>query len=1023
MIKRLIICFVLFLGSLPAIAQSKTVSGTVTATSDGFPLPGVNVLVQGTTTGTQTDFDGNYTIEASEGDILVFSYLGMKSKNVTVGANSSIDISMEEDASQLDEVVVTALGITKQKKSLSYATQDVSTEELTQARSTNVLDGLSGKVAGISITRGSSGVGSSSRVLLRGNRSITGNSAPIYVVDGAILNGDISNISPDDIEDISVLKGANAAALYGSRAANGAIIVTTKSGKGLDEGVTASLNFTTTVEDAILLTDYQNEYGQGSGGVYSPNATTSWGPRFDGSQVAHWSNDPNYSLNGQTYAYEAQPNNVKDFFRTGTTLNTNMSINVSKENSNTFISYTYTDASGIIKSNDLESHNLSLRNTSTIGKLTVDSKINYIRRDFRNVLFSGEGFDNPLRYSYIMPRNIRTEDLKSFEFINDEGALRQHFYAPNFNGAGNPYWTVNRVLRPRLEQRILGLLSLKYQITPDLYIMGRSALDQTGFKEETMRYYDTYTVAPQGSYRKYNESTFEWNSDVLINFNKDLSEKFGLDLNAGANMRVNQFDALGASGSSFKKENLFALSNLNTLDAVSGENDYDGFNRKLVNSVYGFGELSYDNAVFLNFSARNDWSSTLPSDNWSYFYPSVGLSAVVSDLVSLPEWFDFLKLRASWAEVGTDTDPYRLFSLASLVGSSIDISETLANSNLQPETTQSTDLGLDARFFNSRLNIGFTWYKSNTFDQLFQTPVEIGRGRTNVFRNGGDIQNTGVEITAGIDIVRSEDFSWDLNLNFTKNDSEVMKIIDGFDELQVGNADFVRAYKLVEGRPFGDIYSRGFLRDDAGNVIVDANGAPMITPGLDVQVANFNPDWLGGISNSFTYKNFNLSFLIDIRQGGSVIDYTGAILADSGLLESTVQGRDGSLVFGENIFSHETAVTETGSANNIQIGAEEFWGTIGGRNTPVGEAFVKDASNIRLRELILGYSLSQDVLDKTFFKSARVSLVGRNLFFISNKAESFDPESVISTDKSQEGSQAFAIPTSRSLGLSLNFGF
>ena len=465
MTKKLLMVLVLLMGSYPLFAQNQTITGTVTSETDGGPLPGVNVLVQGTTNGTQTDFDGNYAIEASEADILVFSYIGTKSQSISVGNSSTIDVVLVEDASQLEEVVVTALGLERQEKSLTYANQQVDTDELTKARSINVLEGLSGKVAGVNITRSASGVGAPVKVVMRGNRSIDGSSQPLYVVDGILLDGDINNISPDDIQEISVLRGANAAALYGSRAANGAIIVTTKSGKGAREGVSASLGFASTITSPIHLLEFQNEYGQGAGGTYGPSATTSWGPRFDGSQVAHWSNDPNYPAFGGTYTYEAQPDNVKDFFRLGHELATNLGININNEKSNVFLGYTFTDAGGIIPGNDLKRHSISTRITSQLSeKLSVDAKLNYIRDDFSNVLTTGESYDNPVRYLYKTPRNIRTEDFQNYQFINDEGKLRQHYFLPQFNGGGNPYWVRNNVQRPRLDERVLALLSLKYEI-------------------------------------------------------------------------------------------------------------------------------------------------------------------------------------------------------------------------------------------------------------------------------------------------------------------------------------------------------------------------------------------------------------------------------------------------------------------------------------------------------------------------------------------------------------------------------
>lgn len=1001
------------------MAQSGTVSGTVTSSSDNMPLPGVNVLVQGTTNGTQTDFDGNYAISASTGDVLVFSYLGTKQQTATVGSSRTINVSMEEDASQLDEVVVTALGLERQAKSLSYSNQQVDTDELTKARSVNVLEGLSGKVAGMSVTRSASGVGAPTKVVMRGNRSIGGSSQPLYVVDGILLNGDISNISPDDIQEISVLRGANAAALYGSRASNGAIVITTKSGKGAKAGVTTSLGFTSTISAPINLLKFQNEYGQGAGGSYSEVASTSWGPRFDGSQVAHWSNNPNNPNFGTTYAYEAQPDNVNDFFTTGHELATNLGVNMNSEKSNVFLGYTFTDAGGIVPGNDLDRHSINLRATSQLSdKLQVDAKVNYIRDNFSNVLSTGEGFDNPMRYLYKIPRNIRSQDFQDYEFINEEGKLRQHYFLPQFNGGGNPYWTQNNVLRPRLDERVLGLLSFKYQVNESLSVLVRSALDRTSRSEEQVWYNDTYTVAQFGQYRKTASNAFDWNNDILINFNKQISSDFKIDLSAGANQRYFERNQLQGEGRNFTIENFFALSN--TQNPLATEQ----LDRFEVQSVYGLAEFSYKNAIFLNATARNDWSSTLPEANRSYFYPSVGLTAVVTDLVDMDDSaLSFLKLRANWAEVGNDTDAFSLSRRADIRFGSLDLNPTQPNANLRPESTQSLELGFDSRFFQNRLRFDLTYYKTNTFDQIFATPTPVGSGIASLFQNGGDIQNRGFEIVLGGTIINNPDFSWDVDVNWARNVNEVLAIADGFDRLTV-NSDFIRDYVLEVGGQFGDIYSRGYERNDDGNVIVDTFGLPIITPGRDaVKIANFNPDWLAGVRNSFRYKNFNASVLIDIRQGGSVASFSEAILARDGVLDYTTEGRDGGLVFGDNFFEGETAVFADGTANNIAVSAEEFWNRVGGRNTPVGEAFVRELSNVRLRELVIGYSVPQSFLAKSFLTSANVSLVGRNLFFFSNAAENFDPEIVGGIENEQEGRESFALPTTRNIGVSINFGF
>ena len=1007
-------------------AQERAVTGTVTAVDDNSTLPGVNVLVQGTTLGTITDVEGNYRITVPGDDaVLVFSFVGYTAQTIEVGNRSEIDVQLESDVAQLEDVVVTALGITKEKRTLTYSTQEVSTSGIEEARPVNLTEALSGKVAGIAITTTGAGVGAPTKVVLRGNRSLQSNgSQPLYVIDGIPAGGDISDISPNDIASISVLKGGNAAALYGSRANNGAIIVTTKSGENTEEGVTATIGFNYQVNSPILLTKYQNAYGQGSAGVYSSRAFTSWGPLMTGQIVDHWSNDPAYLESvGGTYALTPQPDNVRDFFQIGHTQAISVGVNVKNENSNTNFNYTNTDGKGIVPQNDLNRHYLNIRNTTTLfEKLTLDAKVNYIRSNYSDVLFSGENFDNPMRYAYILPRNLRTQDLEHYEFINDVGQLRQHFYVPRSNEAGNPYWTVNNVKRPRINERVLGLISLKYQITEDLFILARSGIDRGNTFEEFLRYVDTYINADGGSYSKTFSYGLEWNSDVLLSYQKDLTENISLGLNAGANLRQAKDESVGGTGANFNVENLFALGN--TLQPRPNET----YGEKEQQSVYAFGELGFYNAIFLSGSFRNDWSSTLPAENRSYSYPSVGLTAVISDLVEFPTAISFFKLRGSWAEVGNDTAPYRLSRQANVNAGTISLSPILPRADLRPERTTTWEAGFDARFLDDNLRVDFTYYKSNTFDQLFATNVPVASGVSSIFLNGADIQNQGVEIVLGITPVTTRNFSWDLNANFAKNVSEVVEISDDVDVLIQGSG-FLNEYRIEAGKAFGNQYSRGFERDDAGNVLIDAKGLPVITAGKTVPVANFQPDWLMGITNTFNYKDFSLRALVDMRQGGQVTVFTEAIMAGSGLLDYTAQGRDGSLVFGEDVFKGETAVLvdETGAPtnnpNNIPISAEALWSRLGGRNTPVGEAFIRDASNIRLRELSFSYHVPESTLSRLPFRSASVSLVGRNLFFFSNKTEYFDPEAVQSVDNNAEGLNSFAPPTTRSYGVSVNIGF
>ncbi|MFS4455091.1 SusC/RagA family TonB-linked outer membrane protein [Maribacter sp. 2304DJ31-5] len=1007
----------------------KTVSGTVTAASDGGPLPGVSIVVQGTTNGTQTDFDGNYTIEVSEGDVLVFSYLGTSTQSITVGTSNTINVVMQEDASQLDEVVVTALGVKRQKKSLTYATQTVETDGIDEARpQQNLVNSLSGRVAGLSIQRSGNGVSGASKVVLRGNRSIAGSSQPLYVVDGVPLGGDISDISPDDVASINVLKGANAAALYGARANNGAIIITTKSGSA--EGFSIDFNATTTVETANILFDYQNQFGQGSNGSYfNPDtglpltgALGSWGGALDGSQVANWSPSPD--ITGQL-PYSAQSGNIEDFFQTGINQAYNISVRSGSERVRTFFGYTYEDREGIVQGNELNRHNANFKLDNEIieGKLNLSARINYIRTNIDNQLATGENFANPLRHVYRLPRNIRTQDIEVFEYVDASGNVRQNYWDPGNNGGANPYWTINRNLNEIINNRVLGYLSLTYNFTDDLSLLARTAVDQRSTSRENRFFNDSYIIADNGNYVTRNDSALEWNTDFLLSYNKQLNDDFAFNLSVGGNHRIANSKFVETSNNGLNAPNIFAISNAQNLSARQD------LNRREVNSLYGFGQGSYKDALFLDLTYRSDWSSTLPIENNRFDYYSAGLSAVLSDMMTLPDAISFLKLKANYAEVGNDTSPFSLSRVANLqTGGFIQLSTVLPNADLKPERTQSLEFGFDVRFLDSRLGIDFNYYKSNSIDQLFGQQVPQGSGIATRFINGADIQNKGVEIILTANPIRTTDFNWNITANFTKNDSEVLALADGLETLNFGG-EFFRRFELNVGDEWGNIYSRGFARDDQGRALVTDTGLPQVTGGQEVLIGNFNPDWLGGILNSFDYKNFSFSFLIDIRQGGEVATFTNAILASDGALTRTLAGRDGSLVFGQNIFPNLEVVNADGTPNTTAVTAEAFWGQIGGRNSPAGEAFVEDASNIRMREMTFGYKFPQSLLDKTPIKSAKVSFVGRNLFFISNNA-TVDPEVVdgvgtgdFQSETRADGFSSFAPPATRSLGLNLKIGF
>ncbi len=1011
-------------------AQDRIVTGTILSVEEDEGLPGVNVLIQGSTTGTTSDVDGNYSLNVpDEGANLVFSFVGYRSQVIVVGNRSVIDVQLEEDISALEEVIVTAFGLEREKKAVTYAAQNVSTEEMAAARPIAIAEGLSGKVAGLSVTRVGGNPGNDPKVILRGNRSIAGSSQPIYVVDGVTLGGNINNISPDDIESITVLKGANAAALYGSRANNGAIVITTKSGKGKGRGFAVDFNTSYMATSPNYLIDWQNEYGQGTGGVFSSSANKSWGPKMDGSQVAHWSNDPAWPT--PTTSYTPQPDNKgSDFFQTGHNFATNIGVSSQGEHTNSYVSYTFTDAAGIIPGNDLNQHNVNVRLSSTFfDKLTVDAKVNVIRQQIDNRPANGEGYDNPVRALYKVPANIKSADAQIHQFTNPEGLVKQHFWLPFINAPSNPYWVTNNVNRNFLEDRVIAMFSIGYDITENLNFRVRSSIDRFNWTNEDRYNNDFYIVADNGRYNKQDERGHEWNTDAFLNYKKDFfGGDWSLNATVGANIRKSEFarNNIGLGRDSpLNVPNLFAVSNYGNVTAS------ENFEKKEVQSVFGFATIGWKNAIFLDVTGRNDWSSTLKPDNWSFFYPSVGLTVVASDLLTLPDWWTFLKVRGSYAEVGNDTDPYRVSRAANVTGGGnggyLALSTTIPAEVLLPEKTTSTEIGLDLRFLNNRLGVDFTWYKSNSTDQLFTQSIPTPSGASFVFINGADIQNDGIELTLTATPIQSSNFTWDLFFNFGANNSEVVKLAAGLDQLNIGGASFLRQFRLIAGEPWGDVYSRGYARDDAGNIIVESDGTPRTTSGLDVQVANFNPDWLGGIGNSLTWKNLSLSFLIDIRQGGSIVSNTNAIMFADGVTTETLEGRDGSLVVGQNFLPNESAVVDNGdgtfSPNNVATTAEAMWNKLGGRNAPVGEAFTYDASNTRLRELVLGYSLPSSALANTPFTHVKISLVGRNLFFFSNAAGTLDSELITSVGTNADGWEAFGLPPVKEYGLNLKFGF
>ncbi len=1044
MIKRL--HYLLMIVSLLCLqgisAQGRTVSGTVTDATTGTPLPGINVVEQGTSNGTSTDFDGNYTITvSSDSAILVFSALGYTTKEVAVSGQSVINTTLGESTEALDEVVVTALGLSRERKSLGYSVTELDGDAVSLIKDSNVASTLAGKVAGVVVSKSTSGVGGGTRVVIRGNNSLNGNNQPLYVVDGVPIDNSslatagrgefnvpdlgngISDINPDDIESISVLKGPNAAALYGSRAANGAIIITTKKGtasRGLGINYTASITF----EDPLVIPEYQNEYGRGTDGnfpqinasdplvdqVNTVRGSGSWGPRFDGSQQL--------AYNGEQRAYSAQPNNVRDFFRTGTSLVNTVALNGGNDKASVRFSYTNSDLESMLPNSNVKRNNFNIRGFVQLNdRLSLDAKATYFLQDAKNR--PNQGTEGVMAYLWTLARNVSNADLRVFQDAVNPIDPNDPFrvIAPTSSG-GNPYWILENDFNGDKRKRFLGLVKLDYKFNDWLSAFARVGTDAVSQDTEA------YTAVghhffPRGriSFRK-NDRT-ETNYDFLFLFNKDVTDKLNISANAGGNMRHSTRIDSRINGEDFKIPGRYFLNNTDGDLITASQGDLI---EKRVNSLYGSASFGYDNAVYLDLTARNDWSSALAQENRSFFYSSANVSLLLDQIFNLQGTaVDMLKLRGSIASVGNDTDARQIVNLFTVAGNGY-LGNTQINrpnirfsESLRPEDITTTTIGAEFRLFGNRLYGDVSYYDISTKDLIFDVPVDPGTGFDSFRENIGEITNKGIEVLLGGIPIQTDNFSWDISANISKNENKLVSLIDGQENFTftTSNGGIVDVRAQV-GEGYGDIYTRTWLRNDAGQIVVDGNGAPRATQERE-KAGNYQPDYTGGITNTFRYKNFTLNALIDFRVGGEVFSFTDAAMDAAGVSTRSLEFRDGGVLVEGVIDNGDGTFTE----NTTTISAQEYWGAV----SAIGSEYVYDQTNFRMRELSLSYQLPNKLLKDTFIQNASLSFIGRNLFFIYKKADNFDPESSYSTSNFGQGVLFYALPTSRSLGLSLNVNF
>ncbi|WP_346860562.1 SusC/RagA family TonB-linked outer membrane protein [uncultured Draconibacterium sp.] len=1021
--RRIFLIFSMCFALLSSAYAQKTVTGTVTG-DDGLGIPGVSVVEKGTGNGTITNVDGTYSISLPDDATVMFSFVGMKTIEEAVNGRSTIDVVLLANQIGLEEVVVTALGISKEKKSLGYAVTEVGSEDISVVKDHNPANSLVGKVAGVVVTQGSGGPGGASRVIIRGNNSITGNNQPLIVVDGVpiddsgvnsggsvynstISGGGLTDINPDDIESISVLKGPNAAALYGSRAGNGVLLVTTKKGaKGKGLGVTVNSNIT--FDTPMVLPEYQNQYGQGSQGNVPgnvddlKNSTSSWGQKLDGSQQMYYT--------GETRAYTAQPDNFKDFFETGAKYVNSLALDGAGENYSVRFSYTNNFTESMIPNSDLKSHNFSLRSLVDLSdKLKLDAKATYFTQKVNNV--ANQGSEGILASIIAMPRNVDINDLKVYQ--KPEESLN----SISFGSLGaNPYWMLYHDRNENTRERFLGFGKLTYEITPWLSAFARIGTDVSHVKSERV-YQPGHHYYTSGRLTFGNDRISETNADFLLMFDKDLNEDFHLSVNAGGNHSIRTYESISIYGEDFKIPTRATVAN-----TVIQRPSYSPMSEHVINSVYAQASLSYRNFAYLDITGRNDWSSTLPEANRSYFYPSVTGSLLIHQFID-PEsdLFNLLKVRGSWANVGNDTGVYQLsqyYNVASdgyLGLTQLSRPSVKFNEDLKPENIASLEFGLEGSMFDNRFFFDMSYYSIKTTDQIYDVPVPSSTGYSTFRENIGEMTNKGFEILVGGIPVKTDNFSWEVSTNFSKNTNELVELTEEldshiFNSTNSGNLNI----QATVGGGYGDIYGTTWRTNDAGQIVVDANGRPQASTDKEF-LGNSQPDWIGGLTNTLTYKNLSLRFLIDARIGGEIYSQTNAALTGSGVSTESLEYRETGIVVDGVVLQDDGSYVQ----NTTQISAQDYWGAVSG----IASAYVFDQTNVRLRELVLSYKVPYNVLKSTFIKDATVGLVGRNLFFIYKDIDHVDPEASLGTGNSGQGILSYNLPSARSIGFNVNIKF
>jgi len=1039
------ILLILALSSWAFAHGQKVLSGTVLESGSREPVIGASIRLAGDpNTGTATDLDGRFSLEIGNETRIIVSYVGYQEQIVEVTGKTTVEILLQQDAFQLESVVVTALGITRQEKTIGYAVQEVSGSALSNNSDPNFLNKLSGQVAGLNVSPAGTGPGGTSRILIRGSSSLTGNDEPIFVIDGVIVNNTggngatqdggldygnaISNLNPDDIASISVLKGPAAAALYGAQGQNGAIIITTKKGRS-DKGLSVSFSTSAVMEQPFIYPAFQDQYGRGSQGTYTPFNTLSFGPKYDGKSVTDW-------LGRQT-PYQAATGQMQDFFQNGFSTTNNLEISGGNDISQTRLAASHYYYSSIMPNSDITRTSLTLRNTTKLSRaIQMDAKLNYSGQDAFNRPNLGGSPDNPVRSFYIMPRSVVLNDL--VPYIDPAGLpiLWDGRTAGSFNQ--NPYWAVNLNTNADVRSRLLGSMVFNFDLLPWLKGLVRGGVDYINDIRESRIYTNTaYKTSPVANFRYSLANRFIGNYDFLLTGNKNWGN-LSTNVSVGGSRLDNKYEGIESSGDDQVNPGLWVVNNFKEIQTAQG------LSHKRINSLYQFADFGWKNQLYLSFTTRNDWSSALSPNNWSFFYYSANLSWVLSDTWrNLPFNLDFAKFRASFARVGNDTNlgaSSRYFTYGNTVGHLgqpfIRVPAVGPNPDIRPEQTDALEAGIDLRFFKGKLKFDVSWYLNNTKDQIFRAPVAATSGFQSLLVNAGNVKNTGVELHTSAVVYEKSAFAWNISLNASTNKPLVESLSPQLSILVLGGT---RSGISVQGRVGGRndyLVGTRSLRNAQGQLILDDFGLPQIEidsfGNTDFVLGHVQPDWMLGLNQQIKYKNFSLNFTLDAQIGGAIFSSSYASGSSSGTLDNSIKGRDGwykseneRIALGytpaqwipTNGFLVE-GVDKKGEPKRNFINPQQYWA----RMAAINESAVFDASFVRINEISINYNLPLRKSKANTARAIGLSVFGSNLGFLYRKTPGFAPQSSFSSGKSQ-GIELFAFPIARSVGAKINVQF